>query len=368
VLRPKLPSFTQLAPYIRAIDEGRLYSNAGPLSTRLQNALSRLLGCPEDTIITAASGTAGLTAALLALDLPSDSICLMPSWTFAATPHAALAAGMKPWFLDVDRRTWALNPANVRQWIARHRIKAGAIVVVSPFGAPIDITAWEWFQRQTGISVIVDAAAGFDTVRFSSLISVVSLHATKVFAAGEGGFVVAPNSDIRERIRACGNFGFSGSRIAQSRAINSKMSEYHAAVALASLDIWPAARLRHLQLALWYRQALSKIPGVHLQPGYGDGWACGTTNVFLESDSPERISKLLLRSGIETRMWWGSGCHAQPAFATYDRDEMPETEYLASRVLGLPHFVDMHKSDVSRVATNLAMALSSEERGKLRAS
>jgi dTDP-4-amino-4,6-dideoxygalactose transaminase len=366
VLRPKLPSFGQLAPYLQAIDARRFYSNGGPLSSKLQGALSRHLGCPEDTLITAASGTAGLTATLLALDLPENSLCLMPSWTFAATPHAALAAGMKPQFLDVDRRTWALNPAAVRQTIAESASQPGAVIVVSPFGAPIDITAWEAFQKDTGVPVIVDAAAGFDTVRFSSLISVVSLHATKVFAAGEGGFIVTPSRQIRDRVRACSNFGFNGSRVAQWRSINSKMSEYHAAVALAGFDCWPSARLRHLQIAAWYRQALKASPLICLQPGYGEGWACGTTNVLIQSDSAESIARCLLRDGIETRMWWGTGCHTQPAFANCERGELPETEFLAARVLGLPHFVDMTKADVSRVAASLAKALSSRAHGRRR--
>jgi dTDP-4-amino-4,6-dideoxygalactose transaminase len=368
VLRSKLPSFTQLAPYLQSIDERRFYSNGGPLASKLQAGLSRHLGSPEDTLITAASGTAGITTALLALDLPPDSICLMPSWTFAATPLAALAAGMKPWFLDVERRTWALNPLTVSHMMARSSSQIGAVVVVSPFGAPIDVPAWEAFQRETGIAVVVDAAAGFDTVRFSSLISVVSMHATKVLAAGEGGFVISPDREMRDRVRACGNFGFSGSRVAQRRAINSKMSEYHAAVALASLDSWPFTRLRHLQIASWYRELLNGVPGVQFQPGYGDGWAGGTTNVLIESDSAESISRCLLRDGIETRMWWGTGCHRQPAFVGCGRAQLPETEFLAVRVLGLPHFVDMTKAEVSRVASSLSKALNSRIRGRQRAS
>jgi dTDP-4-amino-4,6-dideoxygalactose transaminase len=214
--------------------------------------------------------------------------------------------------------------------------------------------------------VIVDAAAGFDTVRSSSLISVVSLHATKVFGAGEGGFVVSPTVALRDRIRACSNFGFAGSRIASRRAINSKMSEYHAAVALASFQNWPAARLRHLQIAAWYKRALSALPGVTMQPGYGNGWACGTTNILLQSDSAESIARYLLLEGIETRMWWGKGCHVQPAFSNFDRDELPETDYLGKHVLGLPHFVDMERTDVFRVADILAQALKSRSSGRRR--
>jgi dTDP-4-amino-4,6-dideoxygalactose transaminase len=230
------------------------------------------------------------------------------------------------------------------------------VVVVSPFGAPLDLAAWQNFQAKTGIAVIVDSAAGFDTVRPSSLVSVVSLHATKILGAGEGGFIVAPTPKMRDRFVACANFGFNNSRIAQCRAINAKMSEYHAAVALANLERWPAMRLRHLQITDWYRQAISRLRGVSLQPGYGEGWVGGTTNVLLETGSLESVSRHMLSRGIESRMWWSSGCHMQPAFAHYGHGELPVTENLAARVLGLPHFPDMQRCDVEAVASALSKA------------
>lgn len=363
VLRPKLPSAEQLLPYLLSIDESRIYSNLGPLSQRLESELARHLGCSQDRIIMAASATAGITAALLALDLATNSTCVMPSWTFAATPHAAAAAGLKPYFVDVEKRTWAINPKNVMQSLPP---KTRAIIVVSPFGSPINVTAWEKLQRETGIHVLVDAAAGFDTVRPSELISIVSLHATKIFAAGEGGLVIAPTADLRNRVRACSNFGFDGSRLAKFPAINSKLSEYHAAIALASFEDWPATRLRHLEIAAWYCHALKRVPGVKLQPGYGEGWACANTNIILESDSADSVALFLGRHGIETRKWWEQGCHVQPAFRQYSRTPLPVTEYLGLHALALPHFIDMKKSDVSLVAEILYKALSSRAKGKSR--
>jgi dTDP-4-amino-4,6-dideoxygalactose transaminase len=101
------------------------------------------------------------------------------------------------------------------------------------------------------------------------------------------------------------------------------------------------------------------LPGVSLQPGYGDGWSGGSTNIFLESDSAASIARYLPWEGIETRMWWGAGCHAQPAFARCSRQELPVTENLADHVLGLPHFSDLQKAGISLVAETLRKALRS---------
>ena len=292
----------------------------------------------------------------------------MPSWTFAATPHAARGAGLIPWFHDVDRRTWALNPEEVLETLKRIPHPVGAVMVVSPFGAPIAVKGWEAFEERTGIPVVVDAAAGFDTALASRIPFVVSLHATKILGAGEGGFVATADPELRRRVQACCNFGFHGSREALLPALNGKMSEYHAAVALANLKSWPATRLQHVKIMEWYRQCISRMAGVSVQPGYGDGWAASTTSVLLPPRPMAPVVLHLSLRSIETRMWWGQGCHTQPAFADCPRGALPVTEELGARVLGLPHFPDMRKQDVDMVTGAVAEALRLPAIGRRRAS
>ena len=359
VLRPRLPSTAKLLPYLQAIEDRRWYSNHGPLVTCLERELSNRLGVADGGVVTTANGTVGLTVALLARDVPPESVCIMPAWTFAATPHAARLAGMTPWFHDVDRSTWALDPGQVTETLKGMACRVGSVLVVSPFGAPLDISAWEAFEAGTGVSVVVDAAAGFDTVRPSRIPSVVSLHATKILGAGEGGFIVSSDWRLRERAAACSNFGFAGSRIAIAPALNAKMSEYHAAVALASLEGWSATRMQHARIAEWYRESIGGRKGISLQPGYGNGWVGGTTNVVLPAHSAVEVARHLLQLGIETRTWWGQGCHVQPAFAHHPRGPLPVTDELGSHVLGLPHFADMQKRDVDAVVDALSECLGS---------
>jgi folate-dependent phosphoribosylglycinamide formyltransferase PurN len=135
------------------------------------------------------------------------------------------------------------------------------------------------------------------------------------------------------------------------------MSEYHAAVALASLASWPVLRARHVRIAEWYRRSIGRLKGVSLQPGYGSGWVGSTTSVVLPPHSAERVARHLLQSGIETRAWWGEGCHVQPAFSDCARGALPATEDLGGRVLGLPHFPDMEEQDVEQVAEAVAESL-----------
>jgi dTDP-4-amino-4,6-dideoxygalactose transaminase len=358
VLKPQLPPAASILPYLEAIDRKRWYTNAGPLVTQLEEQLSRRLGFSDLGVVTAANATVGLTVALLARRVPARSLCVVPSWTFVATPHAARAAGLTPWFHDVDRRTWALNPDDVMETLKRISRPVGAIIVVSPFGAPLDIDAWQEFEDRTGIRVVIDAAAGFDTTRPSRIPQVVSLHATKILGAGEGGFVSSTDSRFLERFRAGCNFGFQGERIAMLPALNAKMSEYHAAVALASVALWRETRQQHARIVEWYRQSIPSLDRVSLQPGYGHGWVSATTSVLLPPGQLARIAAHLRHCGIETKTWWGEGCHRMPAFMDCPRSVLPITEELGARVLGLPHFPDMQKQDVNRVANALTEAVS----------
>jgi dTDP-4-amino-4,6-dideoxygalactose transaminase len=366
VLKPQLPRAASLLPYLEAIDARRWYSNAGPLVIQLEEQLSRKLGFGDGGVVTAANATVGITVALLARRVAAGSLCIVPSWTFVATPHAVRAAGLTPWFHDVDRRTWALNPDEVMETLKRMPRPVGAIVVVSPFGAPIDIDAWQAFEDRTGILVVVDAAAGFDTVRPSRIPLVVSLHATKILGAGEGGFISSTDTRLLARFRAGCNFGFQGERIAMLPALNAKMSEYHAAVGLASLALWHQTRQQHARITEWYLRIIPRLDRVSLQPDYGHGWVSATTSILLPPRSAGAIAAHLRRSGIETKAWWGEGCHRMPAFMDFPRSALPVTEELGARVLGLPHFPDMQKRDVDQVANTLADALSAVRGGQTR--
>src|SRR5262249_12257967 len=150
-----------------------------------------------------------------------------------------------------------------------------------PFGAPLEVDAWQNFEERTGIAVVIDAAAGFDSAAPSRIPLVVSLHATKILGAGEGGFISTADNRLLERARAACNFGFQGSRNAVLPASNAKMSEYHAAVGLAALAQWVDTRRRHARIAEWYEEALRHLEGVSLQPRHGHGWVTGTTSVIL---------------------------------------------------------------------------------------
>ena len=187
-MRPKLPSADRLASYLNSIDASRLYSNFGPLAISLEERLAEHYGLNHGTVAMVANATFGLAIALAVQHPPPGTLCAMPAWTFVASAHAAVMAGLVPSFVDVDPETWALDPDKLLEELARAPAPVGAIMPVMPFGLPLDMPAWESLRSRTGLAVVIDAAAGVDFVVPSAVPSVVSLHATKALGTGEGGF------------------------------------------------------------------------------------------------------------------------------------------------------------------------------------
>ncbi len=341
VFKPTLPTAEKLLPFLKQIDANHWYTNQGPLVHLFERKLADHFGVSVDRVVTCANGTVGLTLALQALGLPPGCLCLMPSWTFVATPAAALQAGLQPFFADVDSQTWALDPQHVRQIVRTQRI--GAVIPVAPFGAPLDLAAWESFQTETGIPVLVDAAAGFDTFAATktTLPFVVSLHATKVFGIGEGAVVVSPHDDRARTVRAFSNFGFDGSREARLPGGNAKLSEYGAAVGLAGLEAWPSTRRRWQRLTSLFRTFLTeRAEKMVSSPRFGEGWVSSYGLVRLAPlFEATEIERGLADSGVETRLWWGNGCHTHPAYRDCPRESLMQTEALTPSVLGLPFWL-----------------------------
>jgi dTDP-4-amino-4,6-dideoxygalactose transaminase len=358
VLRPKLPPTERLISYLVDIDGSRIYSNFGPHARALEARLAGHFGLGGGTVTTVANATLGLTLALMAQNVPAGTLCAMPAWTFAASVNAVVLAGMIPYFVDVDHSTWALDPRATENEIGRAPAKVGAVMVVAPFGRPIDYSAWDEFKRQSGLPVVIDAAAAFDSLQVGETPAVVSLHATKVLGVGEGGFVASRDASIVRSVRHRSNFGFDGTRTAATLGMNAKLSEYHAAVGLAALDAWPETRREWMAAARAYRQALGRSNRISLQPGFGETWISSTCIVTVDESASARMQETLATAGIETRLWWGKGAHDQPSAAHFPRTHLPATERLARTTFGVPFYGDIEPDKVSHVTGILLAAAS----------
>ena len=356
IARPRLPTRAAIAPYLDRIDSARWYANYGPLVREFESRVTARLG-GRASVVTVSNGTVALTLALRAAGAKPGTLCLMPAWTFVASAHAVLEAGLTPYFVDVDPETWMLEPAATCAAIAGAPAEVGAIMPVAAFGRMPNLATWRDIADGSRLPVIVDGAAAFDALDSAPVPVTVSLHATKTVAAGEGGLVVSDDHDFIERIRALTAFGFQGDRLSRMPAMNAKLSEYAAAVALASLDAWPADRARFAMTAQRLRAGLALTPQIAFQPGWGARWVSSVCVVGTPPGAAASMARTMAAMGVETREWWGAGCHRQPAFEHCPRGPLPVTDALAAATLGLPYFIDLEEDASARIIESLHEAL-----------
>ncbi|MBM3561738.1 MAG: hypothetical protein FJX48_01010 [Alphaproteobacteria bacterium] len=369
VLRPLLPLSERLLPYLRVIDSNRIYSNFGPLTRELGRRLSEHFSLPPETVVTAASGTAGLMGAILACagraraDRP---LALVPSFTFVATVAAVEACGYEVRLLDVDSESFLLDPARAVSYEAIDRV--GLVVPVGAFGRPVLQSAWSEFRRKTGIEVVIDGAACFETATdapdllLGEIPVVMSFHATKSYATGEGGGVITTNVDLAHRTGQALNFGFHGARNSQIASINGKMSEYHAAVGLAELDGWSEKARALAGVSSAYRRHFNAL-GLRARfigsPDIASCYALFRCKTLKEAR--EVAARLDVRA-IEHRLWYGRGVHDHSYYRSLRHDGLSATEELAPLLIGLPMAPDLEEKKIREVVDALSQAFPSSAR------
>lgn len=243
VLVPTLPTTDELLPFLRRIDAAHWYSNYGPLWREFADGMAGFLGDRAGRsavgVTFTSSGTTAIELALRVRARPGARLCLMPSFTFIASAHAVCNAGLVPFLVDVDAGSMVLTPAIAALALREMREVPAAVLVISAFGAPPDVVAWEEFERAHGVPVVFDAAAALTSLdMIGNQPLCVSLHATKVFGVGEGGAIISADPALITRTTAMTGFGFgsgASSRVSEMRGGNYRISEYAAAVGLAAL-------------------------------------------------------------------------------------------------------------------------------------
>lgn len=362
LLIPDMPSPQELLPWLDRMHEVRHYSNFGPLVKLLETKLAQSFSVKDEQITTVANATQGLEMVLQALGLQPGSRILLPTLTFVATATAIMRAGHQPVLADVDAQTWMLTPEIARAACKMMRIDA--VMPVATFGMPHDMHAWQQFEMDTGLPVVVDAAAAYGSqwLQGAEGTLVFSLHTTKSLPAGEGGLVVSTRSDIAAKVRQLSNFGLnldikSNMPVGTLASLgsNAKMSEYHAAIGLTSLEKWALHAKKRRELQLDFKNKINYSSGnsvVWQAEGDGGPLMAPTLLCARLQNMNVRIAleKAFEQENIMTRRWY------QPLLQNMDVLKQsclilktPNATALSQTLLGLPFFLGITAEQRNRV-------------------
>jgi dTDP-4-amino-4,6-dideoxygalactose transaminase len=214
IVRPVFPDINEIfAPFQAALASGQV-TNGGCWVLEFERRLSEYLGVPT---LVFCNGQMALMTMLRAAGVEGGEV-IVPSFTFAATPHAVRWCGAEPVFADIAANgSVCLDPDDVERQITP---KTVAILGVDAYGIACDYTRLTEIGRRNGLRVVFDSAPSFGARVGGSLVGgfgdaqIFSFHATKAFTTMEGGCLCPVRLEPAGVRRACqGHLGADNDRI-----------------------------------------------------------------------------------------------------------------------------------------------------------
>ena len=353
LVRPTIDDIPALTAELAAILERGLLTNNVTVR-RLEEAVGERLGTE---VVAVSSCTAGLMLTLQALGATGRVV--MPSFTFSASGHAVLWVGGRPDFADVEPVRATLDPERAAELLDG----ASAMTATHIYGSPCDVEALGAVADDAGVPLVYDAAHGLGSARAGTPIGrfgnaeVFSLSPTKVVVAGEGGLVSTTDPDLAQRIRIGRDYGNPGDYDTRFPGLNARMSELHAALALASferLDEHVAARV---SLVDGFEKRIAGVPGIRIvRPADGDTSTFKDMTLVIDADayglSAPQLQRALDAEGVDSRRYFHPPIHRQQAYdgrwAT--PRPLPVTDELAGSVLSPPLWSHLPVETMDRIA------------------
>jgi perosamine synthetase len=332
---------------LAVLDSGMLVQ--GPRTAQLEEGFARL--CGVEHAIATSSGTTALHVALLANGIgPGDEV-ITSSFTFIATANSILMAGATPVFADVDPVTFNLDPAAVEAAVTP---RTKAIMPVHLYGRVAEMEALQAIADRHGLLLLEDAcqavgathhgrvAGSFGTAAFS-------LYATKNLAAGEGGMITTNDAAVAERARLLRAHGMRVRYQHELLGYNYRMTDLHAAIALAQLERLESMNAARAQHAAFLSKHLTSVDVPADSVAGRHVWHQYTIRVRPGTDRDAAVARLA-EGGVGSGVFYPIPCHRQPHLARYaEGPQLPVTDALARSVISLPVHPELSDSELEMI-------------------
>lgn len=300
-------------------------------------------------VIPCANGTDALQIAMMALGLQAGDEVITPSFTYIATVEVAALLGIKPIFVEVDKKTFCIDPAVIEKAITP---KTKAIVPVHLYGHAADMEAIMQIAAKHNLFVIEDNAQAIGnnytfsngTVKKTGSIGHIgctSFYPSKNLGAfGDGGAMFTDDDSLAEKLRMIASHGQSKKRYYHDVVgCNSRLDAMQAAILnikLTHLDEYIAARIK---AADYYDNAFAS--NKKIETPYRDK---NNTHVFhqytliLHDVNRDALSQFLADNGVPSMIYYPVPAHRQKMFDAFGGSsfELPVTDWLTERVISLP--------------------------------
>jgi dTDP-4-amino-4,6-dideoxygalactose transaminase len=353
----------------------------GPEVKELEVKLAAYVGAKH--AVGCASGTDALLMALMAYGVgPGDAIFTTP-FTFIATAEVISLLGATPVFVDIDPKTYNIDPAKLEQAIqavkandpSSHPLPLNSalspqslalipkgIIPVDLFGLPADYDAINAIAKDHGLFVVEDAAQSFGAeYKGKKACSLADIACTSFFPAkplgcyGDGGMCFTDDDQLAKimesiRVHGKGSDKYDNIRI----GINGRLDTLQAAILLSKFAIFPDEVILRQEAANRYAALLAPYSSLltpYVAEGYNSVWAQYSV-LAIDGDHRTALQKRLQENKIPTAIYYPKPLHLQTAFTFlgYVPGAFPVSEDAANRIFSLPMHPYLQKEDQTKIA------------------
>jgi dTDP-4-amino-4,6-dideoxygalactose transaminase len=331
----------------------------GPKVEQLEKEVAALSDCHY--AVGMSSGTDALLAALMALNIgPGDEVITTP-FTFFATAGCIARVGALPVFVDIEPRTFNIDPAKIEAAITP---KTKAIIPVHLFGQMADMDPIMEIAGHHNIPVIEDAAQAISaTYKGRKAGSIGAIGCFSFFpsknlgGAGDGGMCVTNDAALHERLLLMRSHGSKPKYYHKEVGGNFRLDPLQAAVLLVKLphlDSWSAARRRNAAL---YDQAFAGSPVI--TPFISPDCVSIFNQYSIRVQNRDGVRKALTDAQVGTEIYYPVPMHLQECFAGKHRavGSLAESEKAANEVLAVPIYPELTQEQIAFAAHTVKQAV-----------
>ncbi len=305
------------------------------------------------------SGTAALHLALIALGVGAGDEVITTAHTFVATCEPVSLLGARPVFVDIDPRTYNMDPAKLEAAITPN---TKAIIPVHLYGQPAEMDPIIEIARKHNIPVIEDAAQAHGATYRDRKIGTLSEMACFSFypgknlgAYGDAGALVTNDDDLAAKIRMLRNHGRIGKYEHEITGYGYRLDGIQGAILDAKLNHladWNAARRSH---ADYYTELLTNLDDSIVTP-YEPPHLRSVYHLYvIRTRSRDALLQHLKANDIEAGIHYPVPLHLQPVYKNlgYKKGDFPETEQAAAEILSLPLYPELTHAQIDRVVETM---------------
>lgn len=347
--------------YVTECLETNWISSAGRFIRLFEEQFSHYCGASYG--VACSSGTAGIHLALLALGIgPGDEV-IIPDFTLIVSANMVVQAGAQPVLVDVDPRTWCLDPNLIEEKISP---RTRAVMAVHMYGHPCDMEAIGRIADRHNIYVIEDCAeahgAEVNGKKVGSIgdAACFSFYGNKILTTGEGGMVLCHDEKVAQRLRLLRDQGFQDPRfVHEAMGFNFRLTNIQAAIGLAQTEMVEEKVERKRWIGRTYNELLAGHEDLTLP--VEEPWAKNVYwmyGVLLEESfgvKKDDLMRILKSKGVDTRSFF-CPMSLQPLYKGHDprfpdtSGSYPVSVDLWNRGLYLPSGLGLTRDQLEEVA------------------